>query len=145
MGGFTTFYAAAHNPRIQAAVPMAGIPAFTDRWRDVVLESSSYETWAEAMAAVESETHERTAFMERIDPFDGMALFAPKPLMMICGDKDTDAPKIYSVDLYRALKPRYADHPDRLRLNVHDGVAHEFTRAMRQDVREWFTRYLIGV
>jgi fermentation-respiration switch protein FrsA (DUF1100 family) len=55
-----------------------------------------------------------------------------------------DAPKIYSVDLYRALKPRYADHPERLRLNVHDDAAHAFTHAMRQDVRDWFTTYLMG-
>ena len=143
MGGFTTFYAAAHNPRIQAAVPIAGIPAFADRWRDVVLESSSYEKWADAIVAAEPETRERTAYMARIDPFDRMALFYPKPLMMICGDKDLDAPKHYAVDLYRALKPRYADHPERLRLNVHDDAGHEFTHAMRQDVRAWFTRYLL--
>jgi dienelactone hydrolase len=143
MGGFTTFYAAAHNPRIQAAVPIAGIPGFADRWRDVVLESSAYEKWAEAMAAVEAETRERTAVMARIDPFDGMARFAPKPLMMICGDKDLDAPKHYSLDLYRMLKPRYADHPERLRLNIHDEAGHEFTHAMRQDVRAWFARYLL--
>ncbi len=143
MGGFTTFYAAATNPRVQAAVPMAGIPGFAQRWRDAVLESSSYEKWADAIAAAEPETRERTAYMARIDPFDRMALFYPKPLMMICGDKDLDAPKHYAVDLYRALKPRYADHPERLRLNVHDDAGHEFTHAMRQDVRAWFTRYLL--
>mgnify|MGYP006296548745 CR=1 FL=1 len=143
MGGFTTFYAAANNPRIQAAAPIAGIPSFADRWRDVVLESSSYEAWADAMAAAEPETRERTAFMEWIDPFDGLARFVPKPLMILCGDKDLDAPKIYSVDLYRALKPCYADHPERLRLTIHDEAGHEMTAAMRQDVRAWFTRYLL--
>jgi dienelactone hydrolase len=143
MGGFTTFYAAANNPRIQAAVPIAGIPGFAQRWRDVVLESSSYEKWAGAMAAVEAKTREHTAYMARIDPFDGLAAFHPKPLMMICGDKDLDAPKHYSVDLYRMLKPRYADHPERLRLTIHDDAGHAFTHAMRQDVRAWFTRYLL--
>ncbi len=145
MGGFTTFYAAATNPRIQAAAPMAGIPGFAKRWRDVVLESSSYEKWAGAMAAVEPETRARTSFMARIDPFDGMAGFCPRPLMMICGDKDLDAPKHYSVDLYRALKPRYADHPERLRLNIHDEAGHRLTPAMRQDVRDWFVRSLVDI
>jgi hypothetical protein len=45
--------------------------------------------------------------MESIDPFKKLSSFHPKPLMMIHSDKDTDAPKIYAVDLYRALKPRY--------------------------------------
>ncbi len=45
--------------------------------------------------------------------------FCPKPLMMLNGDKDIDSPKKHSVDLYRALKPLYAEHPERLRLNIH--------------------------
>jgi hypothetical protein len=34
------------------------------------------------------------------------------------------APKHTSVALVRRLRPLYADHPDRLRLSIHDGVAH---------------------
>jgi pimeloyl-ACP methyl ester carboxylesterase len=143
MGGFATFYMAANNPAIRAAAPIAGIPAFAARWRDVVLEASSYEKWAGAMEAAQAETFQRTAFMEAIDPFEKLASFHPKPLMMISGDKDIDSPKKYSVDLYRALKPVYAGCPERLRLNIHDEAGHELTPAMIQDACQWFCRYLL--
>ena len=144
MGGFLTFYVAAHNPVIQAAVPMAGLPAFTARWEDVVLESSSYEGWAEQMAAAQEETARWTGFMRKIDPFDRMRSFYPRPLMMIIGDRDLDSPKKYLVDLYRALKPLYAAFPERLRLNIHDDAGHELTPAMMEDVCDWFTEHLFG-
>ena len=143
MGGFAAFYIAANNPAIRAVVPIAGIPAFAARWRDVVLESSSYEKWARAMEAAQAETRRRTAFVEAIDPFDRLASFSPKPLMMISGDKDIDSPKKYSVDLYRALKPAYAGCPERLRLNIHDEAGHELTPAMIQHTCQWFGRYLL--
>ncbi|MGC9523025.1 MAG: alpha/beta hydrolase family protein [Anaerolineae bacterium] len=142
MGGFASFYLAANVPDIKAAVPIAGVPAFADRWCDVVLEASAYGQWSEAMTAAQTETVVRTAYIESIDPFEKLSSFHPKPLMMIQGDKDTDAPKIYAVDLYRALKPRYADHPERLRLNIHDGAGHELTQAMIDDACAWFQQYL---
>ena len=68
--------------------------------------------------------------------------FCPKPLKMLNGDKDIDSPKKHSVDLYRALKPLYAEHLERLRLNIHDDAGHEVTPLMMQDTCEWFCRYL---
>jgi pimeloyl-ACP methyl ester carboxylesterase len=144
MGGFLTFYVAAHCPAIQAAVPMAGLPAFTARWEDVVLESSSYESWAEQMAAAQEETAQWTNFMREIDPFDRIKGFYPRALMMINGDRDLDSPKKYLVDLYRTLKPVYTDLPGRLRLNIHDDAGHELTPAMMEDVCNWFTEHLLG-
>jgi fermentation-respiration switch protein FrsA (DUF1100 family) len=141
MGGFLTFYVAALCPAIQAAVPMAGLPAFTARWEDVVLESSSYKEWAEQMAAVQAETTRWTGFMREIDPFDRMKGFYPRALMMINGDRDLDSPKKYLVDLYRALKPLYADLSGRLRLNIHNDAGHELTPAMMEDVCDWFTEH----
>jgi pimeloyl-ACP methyl ester carboxylesterase len=142
MGGFATFYAAANNPRIAAAVPIAGIPAFEARWRDVVLETSAYEKWAAAMREAQAESARRGAFVQSIDPFEKLAGFFPRPLMMISGDLDTHSPKKYSVDLYRELLPVYAEHPERLRLVIHDEAGHELTRAMMEDVCGWFSRYL---
>ncbi|MFO8036641.1 MAG: prolyl oligopeptidase family serine peptidase [Anaerolineales bacterium] len=143
MGGFATHYIAANNPGIQAAVSIAGIPAFATRWRDVVLETSSYQKWAEAMKAVEAETKKRTDFIDRIDPFSKMTSFHPKPLLMICGDKDLDSPKIYSVDLYRTLKPVYSDHPERLRLSIHDEAGHQLTSSILQEACSWFSTHLM--
>ena len=64
--------------------------------------------------------------------------------MMVQGDLDTDCPKQHAVDLYRQLKPLYAEHPDQLRLNIQDGAGHELTRAMREDTCAWFHRHLAG-
>ena len=80
--------------------------------------------------------------MREIDPFDKMRAFCPKPLLMLNGDKDLDSPKKYSVDLYRTLKPLYAKHPERLRLNIHDDTGHEVTPFMMQDACDWFRQYL---
>jgi len=144
MGGFATFYAAANNPDVAAAVPIAAIPAFGERWSDVVLEASAYQKWAAAMKKAEAETVKRTAFMERIDPFHKLATFHPRPLMMISGDQDIHAPKKYSVDLYRMLKPLYAQTPEGLRLSIHDEAGHELTPAMVEETRDWFDQHLLN-
>ncbi len=142
MGGLTTFYVAANNPKIKAAVPMISLPAFAKRWEDLVSEVSSYEKWARAMAEVQAETTRRIAFIREIDPFEKMKTFCPKPLLMLNGDKDIDVPKIHSVDLYRVLKPLYAEYPERLRLNIYDDVGHDVTSEMLADACNWFCKYL---
>jgi fermentation-respiration switch protein FrsA (DUF1100 family) len=142
MGGMATFYLAACNPQVQVAVPMIGIPAFAQRWADVVLEASAYEEWNAAMEGAQEETARRNEFMAAIDPFDKIKTFPPRPLLMICGDQDLAAPKKYSVDLYRMLKPVYAAHPERLRLKIYDNVDHRVTIAMMDDACAWFRRYL---
>jgi len=142
MGGYAAYYIAATNPRIQAAVPMAGVPAFVNVWEDVTLESSSYAHWAERMESAKDETAIRTKFMKENDPFDKLANFYPKPLLMVNGDLDTDAPKRYSVGLYRKLKPIYRDHSERLRLKIYDGVGHQLTAEMIKDACDWFESFL---
>jgi hypothetical protein len=94
------------------------------------------------MAGAEQEAAERLNYMKEIDPIAGLCAFAPKPLKVIIGDKDADAPKKYSVDLYRMLKPRYTDHPDRLGLSIHDEIAHDLTTAMIQEACDWIRRFL---
>lgn len=142
MGGFATFYCAANNPRIKAAVPVAGIPAFSSRWEDVILESSSYARWSLAMESAAPHTRERSAWMAGNDPFEPLSRFYPRPLLMINGDLDTDSHKKYTVDLYRYLKPLYSIHPERLQLRIHDGIGHQFTREMMEDIVDWFEKYL---
>ncbi|MGD8814158.1 MAG: prolyl oligopeptidase family serine peptidase [Anaerolineales bacterium] len=143
MGGFSTFYLAANQPAIRTAVSIAGIPAFAARWNDVTLEASTYEQWASVMQKAEEETVRRSAFMQTIDPWEKLTAFPPKPLLMIHGDRDIDSPKKYSVDLYRVLKPRYADHPERLRLSIHDEAGHQLTPVMIEEVRDWMVTHLL--
>jgi pimeloyl-ACP methyl ester carboxylesterase len=144
MGGFATFYCAANNTRIKVAAPVAGIPAFSIRWEDVILESSSYEKWSSAMESASQHTRERSSQMEENDPFEPLSRFYPRPLLMINGDLDTDSHKKYSVDLYRFLKPFYANHPERLQFNIHDGIGHQLTREMMAEIKDWFDKYLVN-
>lgn len=56
--------------------------------------------------------------MEEIDPFEKMVNFCPKPLMIINGDRDTGQPYLYSLELYKFLKPHYVANPGRLKLSM---------------------------
>lgn len=138
MGAFSAYYAASNEPRIAAAAPIIGMPAFAERWEDVTLEASTYDQWREQMDAARPATERHAAFMRSIDPAPRLAAFFPRPLFMLCGDLDTHQPKSYTLRLYRALLPVYADRPDRLKLKIYDGVGHELAPGMTEDVAGWF-------
>jgi uncharacterized protein len=144
MGGYLAFYAAAHNPLVRAAVPAIGMPAFADRWADVVTEASSYAQWSDAVQAAQAETERRAAWIKEIDPLPRLASFCPRPLLMLTGDLDVDQPKSYSVKAFRSLQPLYAavGHPERLKLSIHDGIAHRFSSGMMDEAVDWFGRCL---
>lgn len=138
MGGFAAYYLAAIEPRVAAAAPVVGMPAFAERWDDVTLEASTYDQWRAQMAAAQPAVERHAAFMRSIDPSPRLAAFYPRPLFMLCGDLDTHQPKSYTLRLYRALLPVYSDHPDRLKLKIYDGVGHELSPGMMEDVADWF-------
>jgi hypothetical protein len=142
MGAFSAYYAAANEPRIGVAAPVVGMPAFAERWDDVTLEASTYDQWRAQMDAARPATERHVEFMRSIDPFPHMAAFHPRPLFMLCGDLDTHQPKSYTLRLYRALLPVYADHPDRLKLKIYDGVGHELAPGMIADLTDWLAAYL---
>ena len=143
MGGFARFYAAATNARVQAAAPILGIPIFAERWADVVLEATTYAGWRDQMQRVAAQTAEHTAYMHIIDPSQRLADFYPRPLFMLNGDLDTDSPKVYALRLYRSLLPTYAGAPEQLRLKIYDGVRHEVTPAMMDDLVDWAAGYFL--
>ncbi len=143
MGAAIAYCLAATDPRFQVAVPLLGMPAFTERMEDVVIECSSYDKWSKIFQDLRPETRRMMDFIRGLDPFEKMRGFGPKPLMMINGEYDLDAPKIYSIRLYEYLKPFYTQHPARLKLNFHDGVGHEVTKEMLADACDWFSKHLL--
>jgi fermentation-respiration switch protein FrsA (DUF1100 family) len=143
MGAFSAYYAAATEARVAAIAPVIGMPSFAERWEDVTLEASTYDQWRAQMDAARTATARYAAFMRSIDPAPRLAAFYPRPLFMLCGDLDTHQPKSYTLRLYRALLPVYADHPDRLRLKIYDGVGHELSREMMEAVADWLTDRLM--
>lgn len=143
MGGYAAFTAAAHNPRISAAVPMGSYPVLEQRWRDLVLEASSYEEWSAEMAQLHDETERRAAWFHEFDPYLKMKDSFDKPLLILIGDRDTDAPKFYILPLYAALRPRYQACPERLKLKIYNGLDHRLTGEMIQDAADWFRKFLL--
>lgn len=141
-GGMAAFYVAARNPRICAAAPMISLPSFLSRWQDVLLEASAYPQWTAQMEAVKPETEQRTEVVRAVDPMEGLKSFAPRPLLILCGDRDLDMPKTYAVQAARELQPAYRSAPERLKLMIYDGVDHRVTGPMMADCIAWFKEHL---
>ncbi len=142
MGGYASFLVFANVPQMKAAVPMIGVPSFTRRWVDILDETTySNEEWAAALAGVEKQTQAHTAFVREIDPYDKLKEAAPRALLIMNCDFDTDQPKLYSVYAYRELLPYYADNPRELRLRIYP-AGHVVTPAMEQDAVDWFCQHL---
>jgi dienelactone hydrolase len=141
MGGFAAFYIAANNPSIKVVVPIGGRPSYKKAWDEIILSTSTYDQWSTEIDGLAEETEERTAFMEKIDPFENMVNFYPKPLLIINGDRDTDQPFLYSLELYRLLKPYYEASPNRLKLSM-PFADHKLTVEIEEQACNWFKTYL---
>ena len=144
MGGYASFLLFADLPQVKAGVPMIGIPSFERRWTDVLDECAfSNPEWAAALEQTNAQTRERTAFVRQIDPATRLPDAAPKPLLIINNDFDSDQPKHYSIELYRDLQLSYQEKPENLRLGIYP-AGHKVTPQMEDDAVEWFSRHLLG-
>ncbi|MFW6269822.1 MAG: alpha/beta hydrolase family protein [Bacillota bacterium] len=141
MGGFATFYNAAYCDYIKAAAPIAGKPAFKKAWDDIILSTSTYKQWSAKIKNLKYETESRTAFIKKIDPYQDIFAFAPKPLLIINGDQDIDQPHIYSLKLYKELLPYYQVDPEKLRLSM-PFTGHCLTDDIKKEICDWFNKYL---
>jgi uncharacterized protein len=143
MGGYASFLAFANMPQIQAAVPMIGVPSFTRRWLDLLDECAfSNPAWAAALDRVTAQTRQHTAFAQEIDPIEKLKDAAPRALLMMNCDFDTDQPKAYAIDCYRELRSQYAQRPEMLKLSIYP-AGHTVTPAMEHEAVQWFCQYLL--
>jgi uncharacterized protein len=142
MGGYASYAIFAYVPQVQAAVPMISVPSFTRRWRDLLDECAfSNPAWAAALDRVADQTEQHTAFVNAIDPIEKLQAAAPRALLMMNNDFDSDQPKHYAIDCYRELRSRYAARPDRLKINIYP-AGHTVTPQMERDAVEWFVTHL---
>jgi hypothetical protein len=142
MGGYASFSIFAHLPQMLAAVPLIGVPSFTRRWLDLLDECAfSNPAWATALDQVVDQTQKNTAFSFSIDPIEKLKAAAPRALLMMNNDFDSDQPKHYAIDGYRELRSSYTACPDRLRLNIYP-AGHTVTPQMERDAVEWFVTHL---
>ncbi|WP_010095322.1 hypothetical protein [Ornithinibacillus scapharcae] len=116
-------------------------PSFTKAWEDSILSTSTYKQWREPIHKAEKEIAKRTAYFKMLDPFEQMRSFAPKPLLMINGDQDTDSLFLYSLELYKMLLPLYSRHPEKLSLSM-PFVDHQFNYHMKLEACMWFEKHL---
>lgn len=142
MGGCATFYVAANDSRIKVAVPMLASPYFLRQWQDLVLEVLAQEKWAKEVETAADETERISCYAARLDPSEQLAGFAPRPLLIMGGEKDPVTVRNYARDLYGKLRPLYRDNPDRLRLSIHKGVEHNVTPRMTIDACNWLVKHL---
>jgi dienelactone hydrolase len=144
MGACASFAVFAGLAQIEAAVPMMGVPGFGRRWQDLLDECAfSNPAWAAALAARAQDVRVHTALVRAIDPYEMLKQAAPRALMLMSGDFDTDQPKHYMVDCYRDLLPAYTASPERLKLNIYP-TPHRVTSDMEHDAVDWFCRHLRG-
>lgn len=140
-GGYATFYTAANNTKIKAAVPVGGKPSFYKAWQDMILAASTNKQWSLGIIAAEKETKERNNYFQKLDPVEKMKDYYPKPLLIVNGDQDTVVLFNYSLDLYRDLLPVYAGYPENLQLSI-PVIDHHFTIEMKTEVMSWFKKHL---
>jgi len=142
MGGFIAYCFAAQEPNVKAMATLISFPTLLQRWQDGILEASLQPAMAEQMTAAAGETDAKTKEVAAIDPIAGLTSYAPKPLLMVCGDLDTDTHKSYSLRFYEQVQPLYADHPQNLQYKVHNNAVHRVTSAMVNDAVDWFGHQL---
>ncbi|MEI2613092.1 MAG: prolyl oligopeptidase family serine peptidase [Candidatus Promineifilaceae bacterium] len=143
LGAYASYLVFAQVPEMLAAAPLMGIPQFSQRWHDILDECTfSNPAWATALQQVTAQTAQHTAFIEQIDPYPQLFAAAPRALLMVNGDFDTDQPKLYALNAYRKLREVYAAAADHLRLFI-PPVAHTVTPDMEQAVADWFTIHLL--
>ena len=80
---------------------------------------------------------------ERFDPLANLARYRHCPALLLqCGADDQLIPSGGARRFVQALGPTYADCPERLRIEIEEGVAHEFTPTMWRNVLRWIGQYL---
>jgi pimeloyl-ACP methyl ester carboxylesterase len=142
LGGYATYLIFANLPQMLAAVPMIGVPSFTRRWVDLLDECAfSNPGWSAALRRAEEHAREHTALVVSIDPIEKLKAAAPRALLMMNNDFDSDQPKHYAVDCYRGLRASYAARPDHLKLKLYP-TGHTVTPQMEHDAVEWFVTHL---
>ena len=143
MGGYASFLIFANMSQMRAAVPMVGIPTFTRRWTDLLDECAySNPDWAAALGRVAEQARLHTTLIAALDPAERLLEAAPRALLMMNCDFDSDQPKHYAVEFYRRLLGAYALSPEKLRLAIYP-AGHTVTPDMERDAVDWIVGHLL--
>ena len=131
MGGTGTWWLAAVDDRVAAAVGVAG-----------------FTRYAELIAHNGVRLHGMYYFVPGVlahfDTEAVYALIAPRPLLMLSGDRDFGLPLTGIEVLEKKVGAVYKLHgkPDHFRSVVYENTAHEYLPEMRDRMAAWFEKYL---
>jgi hypothetical protein len=77
-----------------------------------------------------------------MDPADKLLEAAPRALLIMKCDFDSDQPKHYAIEFYRQLLPAYRNHREALRLAIYP-AGHTVTPDMERDAVAWIVGHLL--
>lgn len=158
MGGMNTWLTAAADPRVKVAVPCIGVTSFAYQ-----LESGRFRArtdtlpkFHQAVAAAlgEPEVNARVVreawskvlpgILDRFDCPQMLTAIAPRPLLILNGEKDERCPLEGVQKCYAAAEGAYKSQnaEERLKLDVAANTGHAVTPAQRDLALHWFERWL---
>jgi dienelactone hydrolase len=157
-GGMETYLTAAVDPRVAVAVPCLGVQSFRwaldhDSWRSRVetFQAAINEAARDAGVAEVNADFVRQ-FYDRVVPgiyaeFDGpqmLPLVAPRPLLVINGERDPRTPLPGVTECAGQARRAYAaaQAEGRFALLVQPQTGHKVTPAALQEAKGWFVKWL---
>lgn len=158
MGGIQTWLAAAVDERLKVAVPAIAVQSF--RWS---LENEQWQGRARSIEAAhvaaatdlgEPRVNARVCrelwnkvIPGMLDEFDCpsmVRLFAGRPLLILSGELDRNCPLGGARKAFASAEAafREAGMPERLKIDVATGIAHEVTESQHEAAMEWLAKWL---
>ncbi len=129
LGGYIAFTALLSEPRLQAASVAIGSPDWAGPMRAFGLGPGN-------------------PFYDRAVSSSPLALLPavlpPRPLLMQHGTLDETVSVDGVIALEEALRPLYANTPERLHLELYPGLGHVYPDEMEQRAVEWIMRFMEG-
>jgi len=130
MGGFSALRTLVMEERIKVAAPIIASPYFDEIPKDVPIAKDP-----ENMQKLKD-------YSKKYSPGFHLDRFYPRAILFQIGGLDIHFNGENVRQFCDTLGPYYEEDPDRLKLIVHDNVAHEFTQPMWNNVIDWFQKYL---
>jgi hypothetical protein len=156
-GGIETWLTAAADTRVSVAIPCISVQSFEwglthDGWHGRI---STVQKGFNSVAKTEGITKPDSAFVQKFydhllpgiyTRFDGpqmLPLIAPRPLLVISGDKDPMNPVPGLQLCEQATRPAYAEHPERFSVLLQPNTAHAVKTDAHAAAVNWFVRWLM--
>lgn len=139
MGGYTAAVVAARvRDRLRASVCIAGCGDLATCMAET--DSIAPGKWGPPDRSIDAETRARIA---RIDPLAYPDRYAPLPLLVLHGERDTWNPPVTAQRFVDAARPHYAVSPDHLRFVLVPNAPHWPPHAtMIQEAVSWLRQHV---